>query len=236
MLHKRSISGCAAIVFLAASGWGGTIHDPAAGVIDDNFSTAISTFTGQFNPTANNGVFGMYNDTGAILTALFLHTTINTGLTAADINSSFTCNSGAANPFFLNCGFSYSSATGSLTISFFGVNPPDGDEFTGLDTEIGEQQGIPPINPRCFTNPNAVNCNNVGHFAFVFNNGFLTSGDLVNGWNTNTRSTANPNTFLFSVQPQFDAPQFTAAPEPCSLLLLGGGIFALGALSRRRLR
>src|SRR6516164_4101316 len=128
-MHKRLILGCVALALLVSSAFADTMpQDPAAGVESDNFSTGISKFVGQFNPTDNNGIIGFYNDTGAIITSLSLHTIIATNLTTADINSSFSCNSGAADPFFLNCGFVYDSVTGSLTINFFGVNRPDGDE------------------------------------------------------------------------------------------------------------
>ena len=234
MLHKHLLSGCATIALLTASAWAGAIHDPAASVEADNFSLPISSFNHTFSPTDNGGVLGLYNDTGAIITALFLHTVINTGLTTADITSSFNCNSGTANPFFLNCGFDYVSSTGSLTISFYGVNPPDGDEFTGIDTEIGQQEGIPPLPARCLLNPDNLDCNAVGHFAFVFNNNFLPSGSEGNGWTTDTTSTANPGTPLFNGAPMFDPPQFSTSPEPGTLLLLCGGVFALAGLSRRR--
>jgi hypothetical protein len=231
MLHGHLFSGCAAIACLAASACAGTIQDPTAGVESDNFSSAISTFSGTFDPTANNGILGLYNDTGAIITALFLHTTIAHNLSAADISLSFNCNSGAANPFFLYCGFDYIGSSGSLTISYYGVNPPDGDEFRGTDPEVGEQEGIPPADVACLIDQ--VSCK--GHFAFVFNNNFLMTEGASNGWVPQTKSSADGVTLLFNGQPLFDPPKFTASPEPGSLLLLGGGIFALGVLSRRRL-
>ena len=235
-MHKQLILGYVAVALLSSSAWADTMKDPAAGVESDNFSSPISKFVGQFDPTADNGVIGFYNDTGDIITSLSLHTTIATNLTTADISSSFSCNSGTADPFFLNCGFDYVSSTGSLTINFFGVNPSDGDEFNGRDAEIGEHEGIPPVTPACLPNPDAPGCQTVGHFAFVFNDNFQQTGNLVDEWVPTTTSTANPNKLLFNGQPLFDAPGFTTAPEPSSLLLLGSAIFALARLSRRRLR
>jgi len=221
------------IGLLAVPAWAGVISDPTGGVESDNFSSPISKFTGHIDPTANGGVVGLYNDTGSIIIELFLHTTIATNLTAADISSSFTCNSGPANPFFMDCQYDYNSVTGSLTLSFFGVNPPDADEFDRSDAEINEQEGIPPVVGSCLLTPDAAGCNTVGHFAFVFNNDYLTSGDVTDGWIPATTSTANPNTHLFNGPPMFDPPQFTVSPEPSALLLLGGGILAL-AWRRRR--
>ena len=237
MEQKQIILGCVALGLLASSALADTMKDPAAGVESDNFSSPISKFVGQFNPTDNNGVIGFFNDTGALITSLSLHTTIATNLTPLDISSSFNCNSGAANPFFLNCGFVYVGSTGSLTINFFGVNRSDGDELNGTDAEIGEREGIPAVSSACLPHPDAPGCQTVGHFAFVFNDGFQQTGDeLVDEWVPTTTSTANPNTKLFNGQPLFDAPGFTTAPEPSSLLLLGSAVFALARLYRRRLR
>ena len=234
MLRKPLLLNCMAIAFLAVPAWAGIVTDPTGGVESDNFSSPLSTFLGQIDPTANGGVVGLYNDTGAIITALFLHTTIARNLTPADISSSFTCNSGEANPFFMDCKFDYNSVTGSLTLSFFGVNPSDADEFDGSESEIGEQEGIPPVVGACLLTPDVPGCNTVGHFAFVFNNNFRTTGTVVNGWNPNTASTVNPGTLLFNGPPKFDAPQFTDTPEPSGLLLLGGGILALAVRGRWR--
>ena len=236
-MHKRLILGCVALALLVSSAFADTMpQDPAAGVESGNFSTGISKFVGQFNPTDNNGIIGFFNDTGAIITSLSLHTTIAKSLTAADISDSFSCNS-ATDPFFLNCGFVYNSSNGSLTINFFGVNRPDGDELNGRDAEIGEHEGIPAVPAACLPNPNASGCNVIGHFAFVFNDGFLQTGNLVDEWVPGTLSSADHQTKLFNGQPLFDAPGFTTAPEPSSLILLGSAaIFALARLSRRRAR
>jgi hypothetical protein len=233
-MHKRLILGFITAALLASSASADIIKDPAAGVEADNFSTAISKFVGTFSPTDNNGVIGFFNDTGALIISLSLHTTIATGLTPADISSSFNCNSGTANPFFLNCGFVYDSSAGSLTVNFFGVNPSDADETDGSDDDIGEREGIPAVVGPCLVTPDAPGCNVVGHFAFVFNDGFLQTGDVVDEWVPTTTSTVNPNTLLFNGPPRFDAPGFTTAPEPGSLLLLGSAILALARFSRRR--
>jgi hypothetical protein len=233
MLRKHSLVNCMAMALLAAPAWAGIVQDPTGGVEADNFSSPISTFSGHIDPTANNGVIGLFNDTGNIITELSLHTTIATNLTPADISSSFTCNSGPANPFFINCEFDYIGQTGSLTLRFFGVNPSDADEFAGIDPEIFEQEGIPPVVGSCLLTPDATGCNIVGHFAFVFNNGFQTTGNVTNGWTPDATSTANPGTRLFNGPPEFDPPGFADAPEPSGLFLLGAGVFALAGWLRR---
>jgi hypothetical protein len=233
MPYKRTLLGCVAILFLAASAWGDM--DPFAGVEADNFSYALSTFSGTFSPTQDGGVIGFYNDTGSIITSLSLQTTIEEGLTSAEISNSFTCNSGAANPFFLNCGFSYVSSTGSLTINFFGVNPADPDELDGFETEVGEQRGIPPVvgvgNEEADVNDLAAAIEDsasvsyqVGHFAFVFVD--PTTG--TNGWQNNTPLFGNTT-------PDFGPPTFTL-PEPSTLPLLAGEVLALAGLFWRRVR
>ena len=115
------------------------------------------------------------------------------------------------------------------------MNPSDGDELDGTDTEIGEQEGIPAVVGACLLTPDAPGCHQVGHFAFVFNNDYLTSGNVVNGWTPDTTSTANPGTLLFNGPPKFDAPQFTAeTPEPSALFLLATGLLALAGRRRHR--
>src|SRR5260370_7078904 len=105
MEQKQIILGCVALGLLASSALADTMKDPAAGVESDNFSSPISKFVGQFNPTDNNGVIGFFNDTGALITSLSLHTTTPTNLTPLHITRSSTSNSLPAHPFFLNSAF-----------------------------------------------------------------------------------------------------------------------------------
>jgi len=234
MMRKRLLAALMPLVVLAASAWGDAIQDPKAAVEADNFSTPLSQFTGAFDPTSNGGVLALYNDTGAIVTSLSLDATIAKGLAPADIGSSFSCNSGPDNPYFLFCGFDYNTTTGALGIDFFGVNPPDGDELNGTSDEVGEQEGIPAVSAACLLAPEVDGCNGIGHFAFVFNNDLSVVGSGDTGWVPTETSVANPNTPLFDGPPTITVSYSTSAPEPRSLLLLGGAVLALAGLSRRR--
>lgn len=130
---------------LLAAGVAGTaaplFNDPQILIDTGGDSLPISTSIGIAQPCSPGPcTFDFFNDTGGILTNFTFETTINTGLSAAAINS-FTC----ADPsgFFLNCNIHYVSSSGDLKYLFNGVNPPDGDE--NLEPELNEHEGIPPL-------------------------------------------------------------------------------------------
>lgn len=228
---------------LSAASASADIVDPTAGVEAGSFSQPI-TGLGSFNPAGSPGtpgVIGLYNNTGAFITQLVLSTTIKTGLSNSTIASSFGCNSAttalAPNPFFLNCGVTYNSVNGGLTIKFFGVNPSTGDEPDANDNEVGEHEGIPPILSSCLATPDGPGCTDVGHFALVFNNDYRPTTDpnhpvIFNSWTD--PANFGPNGALGSSIPTFDPPGVTTAPEPSMTLLSLAGAAALLLRARRR--
>jgi hypothetical protein len=216
MLLKKTLGMSVAALVLSSVAWGGTITDPAMGLDSDSFSSPISS-AGPFIPINGGGIFGYFNDTGHIITELIIHTTILPGLSQNIIDAAFACQEPTA--FFLHCSIGYQPLDGLLTISFFGVNPPDGDN-------INEQEGIPPIPPNC-TNPESGACGNVGHFVITLNDGFATTGEPQGGWSFDR----NPELFNAG-GPSFNVAAIVESPEPSALVLLGSGVAAL--LLRRR--
>ena len=198
--------------------------DPDMSMDAGSFSTPLSKFTG-FTPsqTSGGGILDLFNDTGKLLTSFSLTTFINTGLSNATIQSDFGCSTGP-NPFFKDCGITYDSITGELTISFFGVNPPDGDEQ--FSAETGEQEGIPTLKPGCNDrNADSSYCSGQGHFAISFNDNFSFTGDS-GGWDP----TASPT--LISRAPTFTLP----TPEPTTILLLATVLVAIAGATWKQHR
>jgi hypothetical protein len=227
MFGKRWVATCGMLAWLTAPAWAGTIRDPAAQIDAGSGSSSFSNL-GYFSPTGDNGtgIIALYNDTGGLLTSITLGTGINIGLSTATINSDFTCNdANSGNPFFLDCGITYDSGTGELTISFFGVNPyVPPTSASGLDLR-GLHEGIPPLLPGCTSTPDGTGCTDVGHFAF----NFLSL--QTNGWTDPN----NAGLFVGGVPPTFDPPVYTDTPlpEPGTCTLLAAGLLSLALLSRR---
>jgi hypothetical protein len=172
-------------------------------------SDSLST---QFNNIQPNGsestVFDDFkNDTGRIVTSLTFNTTINSGLTDAEVHSGFSC---PAQGYFLSCVIFYNSDSGALQYNFSGVNPADGDDNVALfhDNENGEHEGIPIE----------------GDFKVT-----------LMGWTLD--AAASDNAPLFgSTLPTFSN-GFTVTPEPSQLLLLALEcllLFSVAAIIRRR--
>jgi hypothetical protein len=115
-------------------------------------STTLNEVQVNTSPFCQNGTllndgadceYGFTNDTANIIDSFTFK--IN-GIDQTDANQILNndpCDV-TLNAYFLNCSVNYSSST--LTYSFSGVNPPDGDETPGpgFDQEIGQQEGIPP--------------------------------------------------------------------------------------------
>ncbi|SPE41744.1 exported hypothetical protein [Candidatus Sulfopaludibacter sp. SbA3] len=237
-MSGKVLVACPVLVLLTASAWAGTITDPSAGVEAGGFSNPISGVT-SFNPAGDPGhpgEIGLYNDTGALITGLSLSTTISTGLDSTTVANDFNCNDANTalfpNPFFLHCGIAYDGSSGKLTISFFGVNPSDGDETNGTEDEVGEQEGIPTIAPRCIGTPDGEGCTDIGHFILVFNDNFVvptpgnTNPVLTNGWTDPNNVGSVGSGKIFNQAPSFGAADLW--------LLLAGGALALAILKRRR--
>jgi hypothetical protein len=202
------------------------IRDPAMDVVEDVLSDPVSGGI-HFTATDNGGgIFGFFNDTGQLITALTFITTAAPNLPQETIDVAFVCGSGGRvpNPFFLNCSIDYDPEDGRLTISFFGVNRPDDDEQVG---EAGDQEGIGPVFRRIIA------CDgicpafdpNIGHFAVNLNDGGV-GGDR-GGWN-------DPD--LFPNGPAGFTGEAVFAPEPGTVALMAGALAGLAVVRRRRRR
>jgi hypothetical protein len=110
-------------------------------LIDEGFGSPGITVPPGINQVQPCGslscTYDFINDTGGVITSFRFATTVNTGLSP----SLFTCSD--PKMYFLGCSANYTPTTGSLEYLFTGVKPPDGDENISLDTEFGEQEGIP---------------------------------------------------------------------------------------------
>jgi hypothetical protein len=213
----------------------GIIHDPSMAVEAGDFSSALYPGT-NFVPTADGGgMIGFYNATNHYITVLQFQAYIATFLDDNTIQASFACAEGNISPFFKECSVQYVPTTGLLAFSFWDTNPLTGSE-TG--DQAGAQKGIPTLLPGCAATPDAVGCNDVGHFAINLNNNFFHVGDS-GGWN----NTNSPGLFLPS-GPVFIATQISTIfgdepidlPEPATLAMMGGALVALGWMLRRRSR
>ena len=221
----------AILTLLSAAAWGGVIHDPAMGVEGGVFSDPIGAGVNFIPNGDGGGVFGFFNPFDTFITALDFQVQIRTGLSSSLIAAAFTCNdqntTASPNPFFLNCSVGYDAVSGLLNISFFGVNPLTPDD-TPFDTEIGKQEGIPPLAIPCHLTPD--DCTPRGHFAITLNNNFSVAPGSSGGWNPRI----SPD--LFDTTPTITTLSVTvdAVPEPSTLLL---GLPLLGViLLRRRVR
>lgn len=217
----------------------GIIHDPAMGVERGDFSTAI--FQGvNFSPSLNGGgVFGFYNASAQNITEMMFEVNIAQNLDPTLVAQSFACNGGNSNPYFFYCSVQYVPSTGLLGIAFWGTNlPPTPGTATPQD-EVGLYDGIPPLLSGCFSTPDAVGCNDVGHFAITLNDNFALTGTN-GGWN----NTSSPGLFngtvnfaASSISTVYGAtPQDLNAPEPATFAIMGAVLIGLGFLVKRRRR
>jgi MYXO-CTERM domain-containing protein len=230
LLKRLSIS-CCTVILVCAAAKAGIIKDPSMGMEDGSFSSPILP-GGNFIPDpAGGGSFGFFNPNSSFIVEIDFFTFLFPNLNPADVNTAFTCNSGPANPFFLNCGFQYFPSSGLLTIRFFGVNPSDAPEDP-FDNEAGEEEGIPTIPPGCPVEPAAgTPCFGVGHFVITLNDGFVVDpgGGGTGGW-------SDPNLFPGGDATLFVSDVITASPEPGTMAMAAGALAAIAAWRRRRRR
>lgn len=170
---------------------------------------------------AQNQPTDYYNPFAATIVGLKFDLTMNTGLNCSNgldsldcgTAGSFHCQSG----YFLTCGFTYNSGTGSMVIDFSGTIPQDGDPG---DSEVNEMEGIPPLLPGCLATPDSPRCGAVGHFNI----------DLT-GWS----QAESP--LLFTGTPTFRVAEIDLAPEPATEVLIGSVLLlAAGLVGMRRRR
>ena len=169
----------------------------------------LSQDLNQVQPNGTDPLtFDFLNDTGGIVTSFTFTTHINPGLNTVPTSFQFT-----PSGYFLTGAVEYNpiDPNGTLTFKFFGVNPPDNDEFTPGDDEANEKEGIP--------------LNGTFHIT-------------LQGWVSGACSGGNDPCFgeqLYSGLPTFQN-SFTATPEPSAWMLLGTAILGAGLAFRRRNR
>jgi PEP-CTERM motif len=216
----------------------GIIHDPAMGVERGDLSTAIFQGSNFVPAGSGGGVFGFYNASVNNITELMFEVGIAPNLDLTTVQSSFSCDTGNANPFFFYCSVQYVPSTGLLGIAFWGTYPAPTPGTTSPPDEVGFHYGIPPLASGCAGTPDSPGCTDVGHFAITLNDNFSLNG-VGGGWNdTNSPGlfTANGVTFTATdISTVFGAtPQDLNAPEPATFAMMGGSLIGLGWLVRRR--
>jgi len=216
------------LLVLAAAARAGIVTDPEMGVEAGDLSQPIGTgVTFSPYPETGGGVFDFYNGTGQVITRFVFQTTFQTSLTPDQLTGVFTCSGDHANPFFLDCSVGYVDLSGSvtLTIAFYGVNPPGDDIDPATIGELGPQKGIPPLLPGCNSTPDAGGCTGTGHFVVTLNDGFATTG-AAGGWSPNT------NPAMLSL-PTFTVEEIDTAPEPSPAMLLAPALLCLAGIAYR---
>ena len=190
------------------------VFDPAIEVSPGGDSFPISTYINNVQPDFQNGdlIFPLYNDTNSVIIGFSFQTTVNANLTT--VPNDFTCASG----FFIDCNATYDPVTGNLQFVFSGVYPEDGDPG---DDENGQQEGIPTLLPGCAPNPDAPGCNDVGHFNIT-----------LQGWLLDSQTQGGQDIFPPGGVTLHN--EFTLAPEPGSIVLLGPAMLLAAWLIRRR--
>jgi len=123
-------------------------------IIDSTDPPAINLFgvtngIGGVQPTGDAAVVYQLEDNTGVINSITFDLQVNPGLaellTPAELAAAFTCGQGSGKGYFLHCQVVYTDATGDLKYEFYGVKPPDGDEYcTPQHCEVNEQEGIPP--------------------------------------------------------------------------------------------
>lgn len=198
--------------------------DPEIAIDIGSDSTAIGPGVPFYSDTTigGGGVTQFYNPNSGFITELVFQVPVN--------NGTFNCyndgSDGTFGGFFLGCSALYNSQNGILTITFSGVNPPDED--SGCDTEVGEHEGIPPLQ---------AGCTGRGQFGVDLNDVIVVNNQNVHLTNGSWNNVSNPpNSQLTFITTNVQANGVDVAPEPSTLLPLAGGFLLIGILARRRWR
>jgi hypothetical protein len=197
--------------------------DPEIAIDIGSDSTAIGPGVPFYSDTTLNGggVTYFYNPNSGFITQLAFLVQVQTGLSQSQFSCFNDGSDGTFGGFFLNCSPVYDSGSGLLTLTFFGTSAAHVEG--GCDTEVGEHEGIPPLQ---------AGCTGQGQFGVDLNNVVDGVHQTTGSWNS-----VSPNQD-FSLTFDTTGVQVNGAdvvPEPSTMLPLAGACLLIAIFARRRL-
>ena len=228
MRFGRVVVACGFLAGYSAAAFADTtpLPDPEIAIDIGSDSAAIGPGVPFQSDTTigGGGITYFYNPNLGFITQLVFSVQVQTGLSSSQFSCFNDGSDATFGGFFLSCSDVYDSGSGLLTITFSGVNPPDPSSEATCETEVGEHEGIPPLQ---------AGCPGVGQFGIDLNNVVDGVHQTTGSWNTVSPNSDFSLTFT-TTNVQDDG--VNVAPEPSTMIPLAGAFLLIGIFARRRLR